>query len=60
MRNRCFAYLRKMCPKRAYHCHDCDMDDELIQQALAAGAHDFIWKPLRPHEVSARLQGAPF
>lgn len=32
-----------------------DDDEELVSHALAAGAHDFLIKPLRPTDVMARL-----
>ena len=33
----------------------CDQNDTIVSKALAAGAHDFIYKPLRPGELRARV-----
>lgn len=48
--------LRKIWPFAALLVITSDTSGELIGESLAAGANDFIHKPLRVDEVKARLQ----
>ena len=47
--------LRSTWPKAPILVITGDYQESLIAEALSAGAHDFICKPLRPSEVLARL-----
>lgn len=48
--------VRTMWPTTAIIVMTGDESDELVGQALAAGADDFIRKPIKPAEVLARLK----